>query len=198
MRLLAVFAQRWLSSGRRILLASIVVAASAGDAWSQAQDMLRSDPEGILDLIIATARHGDLRDIEFIARTFKISMEPKEWTGASGAVAGYNYGPTTLPFATGRAFLSLVTRTPPTAFAGEYEVGELSIVLIDTVRCVPRQATEQRMASAIGPKRTAEVSHGPPKVFYKAIEDKDRIIYVDTLFDVKAECLASVQIRHRL
>lgn len=196
-RLTPAPSQRRLYHACRIVLAAVVVSTFAAGAHAQTST-LPADTESILDLIVQTARHADLRDVAFIEKTFKVVLKREEQHRSDGSVRSIHFGPTPLPFATGRSFLSLVIRTPPTAFAGEYQVGELSIVLIDTVPCVPRLATEQRMTSAFGKKRTAEVSHGPPQVFYKAIEDTDRIIYVDTLFDVQAECLASVQIRHRL
>lgn len=194
MRLIAVLSQWCRHHAGRVVIATVFVVTFATGARPQTS-ILPADTEGILDLIVRTAQHGDLRDISFIERTFKVVLQRGEWRKSDGSALGIYIEPTSLPFATGRSFLSLLIRTPPTAYAGEYQVGELSIVLIDTVRCVTRQETEKKMENVFGPKRTSEVSHGHPIVFYKAIEDKDRILYVDTLFD--GECLASVQIRHR-
>ncbi len=185
-----------------LALAAALLCAPVSGARTQAP-ALSADMSGMLDPVIAIARHGDLRDVAFIERTLKVALTPREeWRGADNAVAGYWYGPTRLPYATGRSSVSLLIRTPPTVFAptGEYEVGRLLVQFVDMASCVGRQDVEQRLVTVFGSKLPVVINlfHPSSMILFKAIEDKDRIVYVNARFTLKPGCLVTLDVLHRL
>lgn len=192
--------RRFLCHAHAVVLAAFAIAAPLAAAHPH-PSALPTDAEGILNLVIEIARHGDLRDIAFIERTFNIALTRQEWRGTDNTALGHTYQPTILPFGAGGAVLSLLVRTLPTALlpTGEYELGELYISLIDTVRCISRQGTERLLASAFGQK--APVLLTPDRdglaSLFGAVADKDRTIYVNAIFDRKADCLTAIDIVHR-
>lgn len=205
----AIAAYRWLIAGvirrclcqtRAVVLAAFAIAAPLAAAYPH-PSALPTDAEGILNLVIEIARHGDLRDIAFIERTFNIALAPEAWRGTDNRALGHAYQPTILPFGTGRAALSLLVRTMPTALlpTGEYELGELYISLIDTVRCISRQDTERLLTGAFGEKAPAPLApdHDAMASLFGAVADKDRTIYVNAIFDRQADCLSAIDILHR-
>jgi len=198
--LIANVVPRFLYHARTVVLVAFAIAAPLAAAYPH-PSALPTDTEGILNLVIEIARHGDLRDIAFIERTFNIALTPQAWRGTDNTALGHTYQPAVLPFGTGGAVLSLLVRTLPTALlpTGEYELGELYISLIDTVRCISRQDTERLLAGAFGQK--APVPLAPDRdglaSLFGAVADKDRTIYVNAIFDQQTDCLSAIDILHR-
>jgi len=198
--LIAKVIRRFLRHARAVVLAAFAIAIPVVAAHPH-PSALPSDTEGILNLVVEIARHGDLRDIAFIERTFNITLTPQEWRGTDDRALGHTYQPTSLPFGAGGAVLSLLVRTLPTALlpTGEYELGELYISRIDTVRCISRQDTERLLTGAFGQKAPEPLApdHDGLASLFGAVADKDRTIYVNALFDRQTDCLSAIDVLHR-